>query len=117
MRSVGKIAAAFDRIREIDAAVARAWIANLSGRRANARLAHLMCELDLRAARQERSCLPFDLTQEDWADGIGVSTIQLNRTLAELRAAGLVAKRGRRLAFRDHVGLARLGDFNPAYLQ
>ena len=82
-------------------------------------MAHLFCEMVTRyraidLARDYACDLP--LTQSDLADALGLSTVHVNRTLQELREAGLVSWGGTRLAVLDWEALKQVGDFDPAYL-
>ena len=110
---------AFWRMTLVDAAIAREWMVGLKRRHAYARVAHLFCELVVRLGvaglAEDRTCrLP--ITQSEFADLLGLSTVHVNRTVQELRTAGLIAlERG---VFRalDWEGLKAAGGFDPAYL-
>jgi hypothetical protein len=52
----------------------------------------------------------------DLADATGLSTVHLNRTLQELRSAGLITLRDRSLTIRDPQALRNTAMFNPSYL-
>jgi hypothetical protein len=56
------------------------------------------------------------LTQEFLADALGISTVHTNRSLQELRDAGLVRFDGRRLTIPDWARLREKADFDPTYL-
>jgi CRP-like cAMP-binding protein len=58
----------------------------------------------------------FDLTQTDLAECVGLTPIHVNRTLKELREQGLVQFRSGRVTIHDWEGLARVAEFDPAYL-
>jgi CRP-like cAMP-binding protein len=114
-----RLAAAFWRMTLTDAALYREWMVSLGQRSAHARLAHLLCELFTRLevvglARDRAYHLP--LTQVDLGDMLGLSTVHVNRVMRELRAAGMIALEKRRLTVLDWPGLARAGEFDPAYL-
>ncbi|MDP4024371.1 Crp/Fnr family transcriptional regulator [Methylobacterium sp. NEAU 140] len=107
--------------REMLAALAlqREWTAGVGRRSAIERLAHLFCELHLRLAAVglvADATFPMPVTQPDLADALGQTSVHINRTLRELRAAGLIELRGRRLTIRDLPGLKALALFDPAYL-
>ncbi len=76
-----------------NAAIHREWIINLGQRTAFERVGHLICELFLRlravGLTSGNSC-ELALTQVDLADAAGLSTVHVNRTLQELRAANLI---------------------------
>ena len=46
----------------------------------------------------------------------GLSTVHVNRTLQELRGAGLISLKGSTLKVLDWDGLKKAGDFDPTYL-
>lgn len=114
-----RLAAAFWRMTLTDAAVYREWMVSLGQRSAHTRLAHLLCELFTRlevvGLARERTC-DLPLTQVDIGDMLGLSTVHVNRTMRELRAAGMIALEKGRLTVSDWPGLARAGEFDPAYL-
>jgi CRP-like cAMP-binding protein len=58
----------------------------------------------------------FPLTQAELADATGLSVVHVNRTLQELRAAGLIVLNGKDLSVPDWDALKRAGAFDPAYL-
>ena len=103
----------------IDASMFREWIANVGRRSALERIAHVFCECFVRlrvrglAGSQSFQLL---LTQAELADATGLSNVHVNRTLQELRRAGLVRSTGKRHEILDWPALQMVGDFNPAYL-
>jgi CRP-like cAMP-binding protein len=88
-----------------------------TGRRNPAeRLAHLLLEIYSRLAMAGRaSHARFDLpfSQEIMSDALGLSVPHLNRTLAKLRADGLIMVNGRCIEFADLEALEMLGQFQP----
>ncbi len=103
----------------IDAAKFREWIANLGGRPALARLAHLFCELYVRSRAVhlgEPGVCHMPLTQARLADALGLSVVHASRSLGALRRSGLIALGGRQLQILDWPGLQAVGEFDPAYL-
>lgn len=104
----------------IDAAVHRQWIAGLGRRTALARLSHLLCELYLRLVTVHRAGdwrMELPLSQAVLADVLGLSDVHVNRSIAQLRASGLVAWTGRVIELRDWDALAKQAEFDPAYLR
>jgi len=103
----------------IDAAVFREWVMNVGGRPAYGRIAHLLCELVVRlravGLTEGYSC-DLPITQSEIADAAGLSTVHVNRTLQELRAARLISLKGTWLDVLDWHGLKDAGDFDPTYL-
>ena len=100
-------------------AIQREWAVNIGRRMALERVAHLLCEIFERLRSvglvNGDSC-PFPVTQMDLADATGLSVVHLNRTLQELRAAGLIVLRERMLTINDLEGLKNTGLFTPLYL-
>lgn len=58
----------------------------------------------------------FPITQSELADATGMSTVHVNRTLQELRAAGLIVLKESTLRIPDWGRLQHAGDFDPTYL-
>lgn len=103
-----------------DAAMARKWIASIGRRSAYQRLAHLFCEFYARLSavglvQDDRYRLP--ITQVDLADATGMTSVHVNRTLKELRAAKLIALRGQELTILDWERLVKVAEFDSGYLQ
>ena len=114
-----RLARAFWRQTLIDAAIFREWVVNVGRREALNALAHVMCEFVLRMwvmglAEGEECELP--MTQAELGDALGISTVHVNRTLQELRAAGLIRLQGARLTVLDWERLKEVGEFDPTYL-
>ena len=114
-----RITSAFWRETLIDAAIFREWVMNVGQREAYRRMAHVFCELLVRlravGLAEDHSCgLP--ITQAEFADAIGVSTVHVNRVLQEMRANGIIELNGDRLNIPDWETLTRVGDFDPTYL-
>jgi CRP-like cAMP-binding protein len=119
MRSHPRIGDLFWRDTLIDAAIFRQWIVGLGRREARAQMAHLLCELlvRLRAVELvENHAFKLPLTQAELGDATGLSTVHVNRTLQDLRGAGLIELRGGSLTVLDWDGLQEAGEFDPAYL-
>lgn len=97
----------------------REWIVNVGRRPANARLAHVICEVAVRlkavgVATEGGFELP--LTQAELGDALGLSTVHVNRMLQELRGGGLIRSEGKTLIIEDWDGLKKIGEFDPTYL-
>lgn len=103
----------------VSAAIQREWTVSLGQRLATERLGHLFCELFMRldavGLTNGTSC-EFPITQADLGDAMGLSTVHINRTLKELRAAGLIRLRGRQLTIPDFPALCGASLFDPSYL-
>lgn len=104
----------------IDAAVHRQWLAGLGRRAATGRLAHLLCELYLRLEVVHRAgggTMTLPLSQATLADVLGLSTVHVNRCVAQLREEGLINWSGRSVRFLDWDRLVHLAEFDPTYLR
>ena len=100
-------------------AIQREWAINLGRRDALERVAHIICELFERlqvVGMVEGNSFAFPVTQMDLADATGLSTVHINRTLQELRAAGLITLRDRSLTIIDPQALRNTAMFNSNYL-
>jgi CRP-like cAMP-binding protein len=104
----------------IDASVFREWILNVGRRDARARVAHLLCEfaLRLRAAGLADADGGYELpmTQEQFGDAAGLTSIHINRTLKTLAAEGLIGRDRRKVWFKDWERLREAADFSSIYL-
>ncbi|MBE9603586.1 Crp/Fnr family transcriptional regulator [Acetobacteraceae bacterium H6797] len=103
----------------VNIAIQREWTVNLGQRSAFERMAHLLCELYIRlravGLTKDGGCeLPF--TQVDLADAMGLSPVHVNRTLQELRGAGLIVLRDKWLEIPDLDAIKNAAMFNPNYL-
>jgi CRP-like cAMP-binding protein len=103
----------------IDAAIFREWTTNVGRREAYSRRAHILCEMVVRmravGLAQDYTC-DLPITQSEFADAAGLSTVHVNRTLQELRGEELIILKGTTLQVLDWDGLTRAGDFDPTYL-
>lgn len=94
-------------------------ILNLGQRSAVERTAHFLCELFVRmkliCLTDETSC-KIAMTRVDIADAIGMTTVHVNRTVKDLRTAGLLDLEGKTLTIPDLERLKRAALFNPSYL-
>ncbi len=100
-------------------AISREWLVNLGSRSAIERIAHLFCEL---LARLEaihlvtNDSFAFPVSQSELSATVGLSPVHVNRTLQELRRAGLIELKSRTLHVSNRAGLEALGGFKPDYL-
>lgn len=102
----------------IDAAIHREWIGRL-GHSAAVRIAHLLCELQVRFAVVGLAGFEgfaIDLTQADLGDMTGLTPVHVNRTLRKLREANLAIVRDGYAAIPDLRRLQEFADFDPTYL-
>lgn len=103
----------------LDAAIHREWELSLGRRSAIERTASLFCELHIRlglVGLATDTGFDLQLTQEELADCLGLTSVHVNRTLKELRERGMVEFRGGRVKLRDLGGLRKIAGFDPAYL-
>ena len=56
------------------------------------------------------------MTQAELGDALGLSTVHVNRTLQELRGAGLITLKQSTLTVDDWDGLVEAAGFDPTYL-
>ena len=103
----------------IQAAVFREWLTRNSTLPAHSALAHLFCEMFVRAEAAgllvANSC-EMPTTQETLADALGLTSVHVNRTLQLLRESGLVNLKNGRLYVHEYDKLAEIGEFDPQYL-
>jgi CRP-like cAMP-binding protein len=103
----------------VNSAIQREWAISLGRRLALERVAHLLCEIHERlrpVGLIEGNSCSFPVTQMDLADATGLSVVHLNRTLQELRSAGLILLRERTLTITDLGALKSTALFSPNYL-
>lgn len=102
-----------------DDAITRQWVVNVGYRNAFERVAHLLCEIFW---RQDRAGLVHDglcempLTQIELGEALALSSVHVNRTLMEMRRAGLIRLQSGRLEMVDRPGLEQAAGFDPQYL-
>ena len=103
----------------VQAAIFRQWLVRNSNLPAHMALAHLFCEMFVRAdavglVENDNCSLP--LTQEYVADALGLTAVHTNRTLQALRETGAVEWRSGQLTVFDWPKLCDVARFDPAYL-
>lgn len=104
----------------IDAAIHREWIVAMGRRSGRGHLAHLICELYLRLSsvgltQESRFALP--LTQVVLGDALGLSTVHVNRLVAELRDDEILSWSNGQVEIHDWDRLAVIAEFDPTYLR
>lgn len=103
----------------IDAAIQREKILSVGRRTALSRVAHIICELQVRLETISLAAdgrFPLPLTQLDLADATGLTSVHVNRMLRRLRDDGLMTFRNGEVVIHDLDGLQRVAEFDPAYL-
>ncbi|SFD49022.1 Crp/Fnr family transcriptional regulator, partial [Devosia psychrophila] len=103
----------------IDEGIMRAWITSMGRRSSIERVAHLMCELYLRARNIgliDGEELELPLSQLLLADSLGMTPVHLNRVLKVLRHSGaMIISRGT-LHIKDPRKLIQMAGFDENYL-
>jgi CRP-like cAMP-binding protein len=104
----------------VQQSIAREWLVNIGHRTSFERLSHLLCEifvrLDVVGLAREYTC-EVPLTQTEIADTLALSAVHVNRTLMELRRAGILSFHNRQLVIHDYTALREAAGFEPSYLQ
>ena len=103
----------------VDASIFREWVLNVGRRDAKARVAHLLCEVSVRmeaAGLNDGHGYYLPLTQEQLGDAVGLTSVQVNRTLPALNELGLIRRDKRHVRFDDLDRLKAAADFSALYL-
>lgn len=104
----------------IDASIHRQWLLSSARRSSVERAAHLVCELftRLRVIGLAAPGKPFQLplSQQQLGDALGITSVHVSRTVAELHARRVFEWRGGEARVLDLEALQRLAQFDPAYL-
>lgn len=103
----------------IDEGTMRAWIVSMGRRSSIERVAHLMCELYVRArgiGLADDDSFAFPLSQLILADALGMTAVHINRVLKELRLRGAMELNRGSLNITDPVALVQIAGFDENYL-
>ncbi|MEC9483802.1 MAG: Crp/Fnr family transcriptional regulator [Halomonas sp.] len=103
----------------VEESTLREWFVNVTSRPADKRLAHILCEMQLRhyvAGLTREHCIEFPLTQAELADAMGISVVHTNRVLQKLRKDGLLTVANRQLTIHDWERLKAFAGFDPGYM-
>lgn len=103
----------------IDEGTLRAWITSIGRRASIERVAHLMCELYLRARNiglggDQHLVLP--LSQIVLADALGMTPVHINRVLKQLRLSGAMTISRGSLIIINPEKLVEIAGFDENYL-
>ena len=103
----------------VDEGIMRAWIVSMGRRSSIERVAHLVCELYLRArsiglTHDGQFALP--LSQLVLADALGMTAVHINRVLKELRLSGAMALSRGSVSILDPAKLVKIAGFDENYL-
>lgn len=113
------IATAMHAYAAVEYAIASAWLISLGRRNAIARLAHLLCELQhrmLQVEEQKTNAFFLPLTQCDFADALGLTSVHVNRKLQRLRQDHLITLKSQSIEILDLPLLQANAAFDPGYL-
>jgi CRP-like cAMP-binding protein len=113
------IAIAFWRDTTVDGSILSKWVGNIGRRDARERVAHLICEMGIRSEAVgigSRDCFPFNMTQVQLADAVGVTSVHVNRTLQELRRDKVIRTLNRTVTVPNWQKLCEVAEFDPTYL-
>ena len=103
----------------IDEGTMRAWITSMGRRTSIERVAHLMCELYVRARNiglTSETELELPLSQLLLADSLGMTPVHLNRVLKQLRLSGAMSLKRGSLVIVDPLMLTEIAGFDENYL-
>lgn len=103
----------------VDEGTMRAWITSMGRRTSTERVAHLMCELYLKARNiglTSEAQFSLPLSQILLADALGMTPVHLNRVLKELRLTGAMTLRRGSLLITDPGKLVQIAGFDENYL-
>ena len=103
----------------VDEGTMRAWITSMGRRTSIERVAHLMCELYLRARNIGLTSEPYlqlPLSQLLLADSLGMTPVHLNRVLKILRVNGAMTLERGSLNITDPEKLIQMAGFDENYL-
>ena len=103
----------------VDEGIMRSWITSMGRRTSTERVAHLMCELYLRARNiglAAESAFEVPMSQTLLADALGMTPVHLNRVLRDLRLAGAMVLARGSLTIVDPNQLVRIAGFDENYL-
>jgi CRP-like cAMP-binding protein len=103
----------------VDEDTLRAWIVSMGRRNGLQRVAHLMCELYVRARNiglTDGDSFELPLTQTVIGDALGLTPIHVNRVLRKLRISGVMTLSGGALVIADVAKLATVAGFDDNYL-
>ena len=103
----------------VDEATLREWLVNIGARQAEERVAHLLCELLLRLraiGMANGDAYEMPITQVELAETMGLTSVHVNRVIRNLREAGLITLKGRKLVILDSASLMAFSGFRSNYL-
>lgn len=103
----------------LDAAIHRAWLFRLGRLDAVGRVAHFLCETNVRlmaAGLSDGRRFALGLTQADLSEICGLTPVHINRVMRQLREDGMCVFRSSLVEIMAPERLAARGQFDPDYL-
>ena len=103
----------------VDVSTCRAWLTSMGQQTAERQIGHLLCELLARLQAvgwADDNGYDLPLTQQEFGDTLGLSTVHINRSLQTLRKEGLVTWKGGRVTVTDIDKLREFAGFKSNYL-
>ena len=103
----------------VDEAVLRSWIVSMGRRSSEARVAHLLCELYLRARHvglAPDTEFEFPISQIMLSDAVGLTPVHVNRVVRKLLTAKALEMRRSSIVIIDPGKLAAIAGFDDNYL-
>ncbi len=119
MQKHPNIAAAMYSAQLVDEGIMRAWIVSMGRRSSIERVAHLLCELYLRALNIGLTMhgeFEMPLSQVVLADALGMTAVHINRVLKELRMLGVMALKRGSVTLLEPEKLIQIAGFDENYL-
>ena len=113
------LARAFRRMARLNEGITRMWLANMGQRAADRQTAHLLCEMQVRLCAVGMGGADWftnPLTQEQFANVLGISAVHMNRVMQHLRELGLIRIENHTLRFPSLARIHEYAGFDPAYL-
>lgn len=101
-----------------DAGTLRAWIVSMGRRSSVERVAHLICELFVRAHWTDMTAADFEVpfSQIVLADALGMTPVHINRMLRDLRNRDIISLRRGSISVINPSALASVAGFDENYL-
>ena len=103
----------------VDEGTMRAWITSMGRRTSVERIAHLLCELYLRARNVGLIAVAqftLPLAQHMLADSLGMTPVHLNRVLKALRLSEAISTKHGSVVIVDTAKLVEIAGFDENYL-
>lgn len=102
-----------------DASMHREWLFRVASTSAIERVAHFLCESNMRLmaiGHSDGNCFTLQLTQPEVGEICGVTSIHVNRMLRELRQSSICSWQRNVVEIHDLGRLVEIAAFSPDYL-